>query len=138
MSSRTSSRSTLTTVPSTMSPSLKYLMVSSIAARNASSDPMSLTATLGVELACVLLVIVWAGSGCGQDRNIARAGNVGGGSFGQCFRSVLLKHCCCEGPRTRGTHQAGLRLGTPRRPTVRPPDHDRPHEDTAQRSEYEV
>src|SRR4029077_14895570 len=46
-------------VPSTMSPSLKYLMVSSIAARNASSDPMSLTATLGVEVACVLLVISW-------------------------------------------------------------------------------
>src|SRR5579863_4780141 len=42
-----------------MSPSLKYLMVSSIAARNASSDPMSLTATLGVELACVLLVMSW-------------------------------------------------------------------------------
>src|SRR6516162_10814593 len=59
MSSKTSSRSTLTTVPSTMSPSLKYLMVSSIAARNASSDPMSLTATLGVELACVLLVMCW-------------------------------------------------------------------------------
>src|SRR5271166_2668117 len=57
MSSKTSSRSTLTTVPSTMSPSLKYLMVSSIAARNASSDPMSLTATSGVELACVLLVM---------------------------------------------------------------------------------
>src|SRR6476660_9155645 len=57
ISSKTSSRSTLTMVPSTMSPSLKYLMVSSIAARNASSDPMSLTATLGVELACVLLVM---------------------------------------------------------------------------------
>src|SRR5712672_156581 len=57
MSSKTSSRSTLTTVPSTMSPSLKYLMVRSIAARNASSDPMSLTATLGVEVACVLLVM---------------------------------------------------------------------------------
>src|ERR1700734_3684545 len=57
MSSKTSSRSTFTTVPSTMSPSLKYLMVSSIAARNASSDPMSLTATLGVELACVVLVM---------------------------------------------------------------------------------
>src|SRR5271169_970308 len=40
-----------------MSPSLKYLIVSSIAARNASSDPMSLTATLGVEWACVLLVM---------------------------------------------------------------------------------
>src|ERR1700677_34079 len=62
MSSKTSSRSTLTTVPSTMSPSLKYLMVRSIAARNASSDPISLTATFGVvlagvELACVLLVM---------------------------------------------------------------------------------
>src|ERR1700744_3934303 len=56
MSSKTSSRSTFTTVPSTMSPSLKYLMVSSIAARNASSDPMSLTATLGVEVACVLVM----------------------------------------------------------------------------------
>jgi hypothetical protein len=44
-------------VPSTMSPSLKYLMVSSIAARNASSDPMSLTATLGVGVASVLLVM---------------------------------------------------------------------------------
>src|SRR5579862_317797 len=66
ISSKTSSRSTLTTVPSTMSPSLKYLMVSSIAARNASSDPMSLTATLGVELACVLLVMLLVGSGCGQ------------------------------------------------------------------------
>src|SRR5581483_186425 len=49
-----------------MSPSLKYLMVSSIAARNASSDPMSLTATLGVELACGF-VMLWVGSGCGQD-----------------------------------------------------------------------
>src|SRR5689334_16429700 len=42
-----------------MSPSLKYLMVWSIAARNASSDPMSLTATLGVWVACVLLVMSW-------------------------------------------------------------------------------
>src|SRR5579859_7793509 len=40
-----------------MSPSLKYLMVSSIAARKASCDPMSLTATLGVGVACVLLVM---------------------------------------------------------------------------------
>src|SRR5260370_212671 len=51
MSSKTSSRSTLTTVPSTMSPSLKYLMVSSIPARKASSDPISLPATLAVEWA---------------------------------------------------------------------------------------
>src|SRR5258708_16413266 len=63
MSSRTSSLSTLTTVPSTMSPSLKYLIVKSIAARNSSSEPMSLTATWGlVEVACVLLVVMckWA------------------------------------------------------------------------------
>src|SRR5947209_5610903 len=66
MSSRTSSRSTLTTVPSTMSPSLKYLMVSSIAARKASSDPRSSTVTLAVagvafalEVASMLLVM-WA------------------------------------------------------------------------------
>src|SRR3954462_1058874 len=60
MSSRTSSRSTLTTVPSTMSPSLKYLMVSSIAARNASSDPRSSMVTLllvALEVASMLLVI---------------------------------------------------------------------------------
>src|SRR5215204_199305 len=47
MSSRTSSRSTLTMVPSTMSPSLKYLMVLSMAARKSSAEPMSLTATCG-------------------------------------------------------------------------------------------
>src|SRR5689334_5965118 len=58
MSSRTSSRSTLTTVPSTMSPSLKYLMVSSMAARNASSDPRSSTVTLlALEVASMLLVM---------------------------------------------------------------------------------
>src|SRR5437879_12806855 len=45
MSSSTSSRSTLTMVPSTMSPSLKYLMVLSTAARKASSVPTSLIAT---------------------------------------------------------------------------------------------
>src|ERR1700754_2249560 len=47
MSSRTSSRSTLTMVPSTMSPSLKYLIVLSMAARKSSAEPMSLTATCG-------------------------------------------------------------------------------------------
>src|SRR5215472_6906601 len=60
MSSRTSSRSTLTTVPSTMSPSLKYLMVSSIAARNASSEPMSSTATLAEVEAVSVLLVMWA------------------------------------------------------------------------------
>src|SRR4051812_13442153 len=64
MSSRTSSRSTLTTVPSTMSPSLKYLMVSSMAARKASSVPRSSTVTLvplgaagALEVASMLLVM---------------------------------------------------------------------------------
>src|SRR6185437_2107317 len=47
MSRRTSSRSTLTMVPSTMSPSLKYLIVLSMAARKSSLEPMSLTATWG-------------------------------------------------------------------------------------------
>src|ERR1700733_14374187 len=47
MSSRTSSRSTLTIVPSTMSPSLKYLIVLSMAARKSSDEPISLTATCG-------------------------------------------------------------------------------------------
>src|SRR6476469_605684 len=47
MSRRTSSRSTLTMVPSTMSPSLKYLMVLSMAARKSSAEPMSLRATCG-------------------------------------------------------------------------------------------
>src|SRR6185437_8241449 len=81
MSSRTSSLSTLTTVPSTMSPSLKYLMVSSIAARKSSWDPMLLTATLGVVgWVSVLLVVMcrWAPGtdrGCGQrhERRLPRA-----------------------------------------------------------------
>src|SRR5215207_9606810 len=66
MSRRTSSRSTLTIVPSTMSPSLKYLMVSSMAARKSSTEPMSLTATCGVVGASVLLGM-WADAPeCGQ------------------------------------------------------------------------
>src|ERR687892_389532 len=47
MSSSTSSRSTLTMTPSTMSPSLKYLIVWSMAARKSSAVPMSLTAAWG-------------------------------------------------------------------------------------------
>src|ERR1700733_1955308 len=47
MSSTRSSPSTLTMVPPTMSPSLKYLIVLSIAARKSSLEPMSLTATCG-------------------------------------------------------------------------------------------
>src|SRR6476646_8499837 len=59
MSSRTSSRSTLTIVPSTMSPSLKYLMVRSMAARKSSADPMSLIATCG---AVAVGVDMWWGT----------------------------------------------------------------------------
>src|SRR5262245_2675585 len=55
-----------------MSPSLKYLMVSSIAARNASSDPMSLTATLGVWVACVLLGMSWWAPDAGRYEYCAR------------------------------------------------------------------
>src|ERR1700680_4437924 len=47
-------------------------MVRSIAARNASSDPMSLTATLGVEVACVLLVISWWAPDADRDEWCAR------------------------------------------------------------------
>src|SRR5215472_6424154 len=57
MSSRTSSRSTLTMVPSTMSPSLKYLIVLSMAARKSSDEPTSLTATCG-EVTAGLGIIV--------------------------------------------------------------------------------
>ena len=49
-------------VPSTMSPSLKYLMVASIAARKSSAEPMSLTATCGVPWALPLLLLT-AGAG---------------------------------------------------------------------------
>src|ERR1700733_8566461 len=123
MSSKTSSRSTLTTVPSTMSPSLKYLMVRSIAARNASSDPMSLTATLGVEVACVLLVISWWAPDADRDEWCARR-----------LQSVNARDL--PGHVSATARPGGL---TARRPasegrvTV-----TRPHEDTAQSSGYVV
>src|ERR1700744_1772253 len=58
MSSSTSSRSTLTMVPSTMSPSLKYLMVLSTAARKSSAVPMSLIATCCVGALAAGTVVV--------------------------------------------------------------------------------
>src|SRR5690625_7254631 len=66
MSSRTSSRSTLTMVPETKSPSLKYLMVSSIAARKSSAEPMSLTATWGLDFCSGLEMVIKDGLRCGQ------------------------------------------------------------------------
>src|SRR5690242_6273063 len=90
MSSRTSSRSTLTTVPSTMSPSLKYLMVSSIAARKASSVPRSSTVTLlppvvvaagALEVASMLLVM-WV---------VAPVGWLSGGDL-WCSRRLVAGH----------------------------------------------
>jgi hypothetical protein len=75
-------------VPSTMSPSLKYLMVSSIAARNASSDPMSLTATLGVELACVLLVMC----GLAPDADRESCGHAGNRASDQDLQDRLPDH----------------------------------------------
>src|SRR4051794_33027188 len=84
MSRSTSSRSTLTMVPSTMSPSLKYLIVLSIAARKSSAEPMSLTATcgevtagLGILLGCSGQVQVEGTSGTGVigvTRDRAQAG----------------------------------------------------------------
>src|SRR5450755_1967147 len=69
MSSRTSSRSTLTIVPSTMSPSLKYLMVRSMAARKSSADPMSLMATCG---AVAVGVDMWWGAPEGDWSELAQ------------------------------------------------------------------
>jgi hypothetical protein len=43
-----------------MSPSLKYLMVSSMAARNASSDPRSSTVTFGALEVASMLLVMWA------------------------------------------------------------------------------
>jgi len=45
-------------VPETMSPSLKYLIVSSMAARKSSALPMSLTATWGVLVCSTVLVVM--------------------------------------------------------------------------------
>src|SRR5205823_9619804 len=58
MSSRTSSRSTLTMVASTMSPSLKYLIVLSTAARKSASVPTSLIATCCVGARCSGTMVV--------------------------------------------------------------------------------
>src|SRR3712207_3598612 len=59
MSSSTSSRSTLTMTPSTMSPSLKYLIVWSIAARKSSAEPMSLMAIWGVLEGRTWVEVMW-------------------------------------------------------------------------------
>src|SRR6476660_2598238 len=78
MSSRTSSRSTLTMVPSTMSPSLKYLIVASMAARKSASEPMSLTATCGcsvvgsVRVGVLLVIREWVPWGWTDVRTGAR------------------------------------------------------------------
>src|SRR3954466_7922393 len=92
MSSRTSSRSTLTTVPSTMSPSLKYLMVSSMAARKASSDPRSSTVTLlALEVASMLLVM-WTVAPNGWCRGV----------------SLALTELTADTARTSGDHDNGV------------------------------
>src|SRR5260370_41487152 len=109
-----------------MSPSLKYLMVSSIAARNASSDPMSLTATLGVEWACVLLVMCRLAPDADRE-SYGHAGN----------RAPQEDQDSQDLPEpARADH------GTPGGPPARSRDvmsndHDGTHEDTAQRSAYE-
>src|SRR4028119_1040613 len=47
-------------VPETMSPSLKYLIVRSMAARKSSALPMSLTATWGVLLGRTWVEVMWS------------------------------------------------------------------------------
>src|SRR3954449_2818034 len=59
MSSSTSSRSTFTMTPSTMSPSLKYLIVWSMAARKSSAVPMSFTAIWGVLSGRTWVEVMW-------------------------------------------------------------------------------
>src|ERR1035438_2390656 len=120
MSSKTSSRSTLTTVPSTMSPSLKYLMVSSIAARKASCDPMSLTATWGVGLACVLLVMCWLAP---ADRIVWDAPYRGPVRWAYGVHWIWLAEPANHGAASR--------------PPVTLPGHGGLHQNTAQRSGYE-
>jgi hypothetical protein len=95
MSSRTSSRSTFTMVPATMSPSLKYLIVSSIAARKSSADPMSLIATCGVLLrrgASRLLVIEDGLRWMDRTRACARQAGVRDGRGVPGFRREIDMH----------------------------------------------
>src|SRR3954452_1279597 len=92
MSSSTSSRSTFTIVPETMSPSLKYLIVSSIAARNSSSLPMSLTATCGVRASAVLLVM---------------KGGLRCGLLSIADKEVAAAECAARRPRDGGGPQTG-------------------------------
>src|SRR5215203_6646669 len=108
MSSRTSSRS-----PLTMTPSLKYLIVSSMAARKASSSPMSLTATLGVvvpEIGVASMLAVmkewlrgWTGVGCGQ----VSAGRADG-PVSTCRDPGPLMTCGHEGGEDRLTERGLL------------------------------
>src|SRR5215469_972484 len=100
-----------------MSPSLKYLMVWSIAARNASSDPMSLTATLGVEVACVLLVM------CGLAPDADRITNIGA------LRSYAVNGAGLARP---GLGRLALAADGEASLPCSATDRDRPHEDTAQ------
>src|ERR1700744_6771251 len=98
MSSRTSSRSTLTIVPSTMSPSLKYLIVLSIAARKSSLEPMSLTATCG-EVTVGLGILL----GC--------SGQVG--VVGTDRLRVEATRLCTRGPNQRRGYPAAIKSFMP-------------------------
>ena len=122
MSSRTSSRSTLTMVPSTMSPSLKYLIVWSMAARKSSSDPMSLMATCGVVEAVDGggvggHVVGCSGSGCSAGAVLVRTGcDV---VLSPCDLVDVRKHAvifrCDRGARQDDRLRAGATLTTVRR-----------------------
>src|SRR4051812_42877805 len=89
MSSSTSSRSTLTITPSTMSPSLKYLMVWSIAARKSSAVPMSFTAIWGVLSGRTWVEVMWSSApdggcvGTGRPRSRRTAGSFHGRHRGE-------------------------------------------------------
>src|SRR6202000_1133134 len=111
-----------------MSPSLKYLIVSSIAARNASSDPMSLTATLGVEVACVLLVMsLWAPDADRDECCAERTQGVNARDLPPVRRHSRVAAGTCPGGLTTRRPAFANRVAA-----------TRPHEDTAQSSGYVV
>src|ERR1700712_5312834 len=113
MSSRTSSRSTLTIVPSTMSPSLKYLIVASIAAMKSSAEPMSLMATEGA-VGRTSVALLMGGISLG-DRLI----DGGAAGFGP---RQSTDHSCLPTHFPSSDEHAPARRGA-RRPTTRPPDY---------------
>src|SRR4028118_1757870 len=113
MSSSTSSRSTLTMTPSTMSPSLKYLIVWSIAARKSSAVPMSFTAIWGVLEGRTWVEVMWSSApdgGC-VGTGGPRPGERGRRDLGGAGRTGLggghVVECSGRGVRRDGGTAAG-------------------------------